>query len=189
MRALAVLLLVGCSSASLDSSWDRDAGRQGSVQGERPPLVDAGTTKPPDAGPDCPPENPYCDPCAFISFEVETRWPGARAAFNAAAGRWARWYVEGGADCPVRVLSTSEHKIAGAGRRGDILLNVDSELIVDGDDCEGRHVLLVDALTHELGHVYGLEHTDRRGRAMSAHGYCEPVVPTEGEIARAAAME
>jgi hypothetical protein len=142
-------------------------------------------SSPADAGAECPVENPYCDPCFYVSFEVETRWPGAYDAFHNAAGRWHRWYVDGGAECPVRVISSNERVIAGAGRRGDILLNVDSDLIVDGDDCEGEGVLLIDALTHELGHVYGLDHSDGRDCAMCAHDFCESVVPTEREIARA----
>lgn len=54
--------------------------------------------------------------------------------------------------------------------------------IVDGDDYEGEHYLLIDVLAHELGYAYGLEWTGARGRAMSTPEFCKAVVPTAAEL-------
>lgn len=139
----------------------------------------------PEAGALPEPWEPTLADCYFLQGSIARAWPKADEAFEAAAGRWERWYVPGDSACAIRVLDVTKPRFDDWGRVGDILLNPADPEILDGYDCAGEHYLLIDVLTHELGYAYGLEWTGARGRAMSTPAFCTPVVPTAAEISAA----
>lgn len=187
------LVLVACVScgAPVDGNDGNDGARGAELSDVRidsvvDAPVDAGAPTPePEPAEDCStPENPHCDPCVYFSPETEEAFPGVRDAFHNAAGRWWRWYVDSDTEegC-TQVLLGTRHPHAYARRGGSFIwLNPSSDEIIDGDYCSNFGVLLVDILTHELGHVYGFLHSTEEGCAMCHHTHCVPIVPSDYEI-------
>lgn len=123
--------------------------------------------------PDC----VYFEPAALAAL------PGLRAATHDGLARWWRWYSEGGEDCALRVILSDVPKVA-QGWHTDTISGVrinPEGPIVDGDTCSGNRALLIDVMTHELGHAFGFGHFGD-GAMAATHKACEPVEPTEDEI-------
>lgn len=134
-------------------------------------------------------------PCYRVDADVRARWPMVDAALVGAAARWWRWYGTplGNEPCALTLVAIDSNspsvrdgncKFACEGMaRADehvIALRVDVDAIVEGPECSGRGALLIDVLTHELGHVFGLGHTE--SGAMAPQTACSAVVPTDDEL-------
>jgi len=124
--------------------------------------------------------------CLYFAPDALEAFPGLRDATHNAAGRWFRWYPEGGEECSVRIILSDVPKVA-QGWHSDTISGVrinPAGPVIDGNDCSGNNVLLIDLMAHELGHAFGLDHGGN-GAMAATHGACSTSVPTRAEIALA----
>jgi hypothetical protein len=134
-------------------------------------------------------------PCVQFDGAALRRWPSLPESFaEASAERWG-FALPRGDECRLVVASDrstlwAETRVLDvSGERKVAILVNPKDSIVEGHECDAQ-IRLVDALTHELGHVAGLQHPaseecELTRSAMCPQFRCESTMPTASEVAAA----